>query len=240
VKRTIRAGAIAAALAATPAAAQVTVTGNVAYDSASPSWSQARTFTEFLEDARYDSRLETDPGLGFDLGIQVTLFRGVGPVLAFSRVSRDATGSLNARVPHPFFFDQDRTASVDLTGFQHSEQAVHMGLGWQGENGALAFAVFGGLSLFKVEADAVATVDYDQTYPFDEITLRSPRPERESDQPTGFHIGGRLDWKLTRSVGVGAQARFSSATARFAPSVGDAFEIDAGGLQFGAGLRIYF
>lgn len=227
-------------LSAAPASAQVTVSANGVYDLATPSWSHDRTFTEFLEDARYDVRYETEAAPGFDVGIQVSLFGGIGPTLAFSRASRDATGSVNATIPHPLYFDRDRSASAEFDGFGYSEQTVHAGVGWQGESGSLGFAVFGGVSLFKVRADAVEAVEYDHSFPFDEIALRAPRPVEQSDEPTGFHVGGRLDWRLSRTLGVGAQLRYSAATASFALPGGDSFEIDAGGLQVAAGLRFYF
>lgn len=227
-------------LAAPPASAQVTVWANGVYDPATPSWSHSRTFTEFLEEARYEARYQADAVAGFDVGIQVSLFRGVGPTLALSRVSRDATGSLDVSIPHPLYFDRDRSASAELAGVGHSEQVVHMGLGWQGESGALGFAVFGGLSLFQVRADAVEAVEYDQEFPFDEIALRTPRLVEQSDEPSGFHVGGRLDWRFGRSFGMGAQLRYSAATASFSLPGGDSFEIDAGGLQLAAGLRVYF
>lgn len=238
-----RLSSIAAAallLTATSAPAQVTLSINGVYDVASPDWSHNRTFTEFLEEARYDARYAAKAAAGLDVGLQVSLWRGLGPSLALSRADKDASGSLDVSVPHPLYFDRDRSATAELSGFDYSEQVVHAGLGWQGWRGALDFAVFGGVSLFRVRADAVESIEYDQAFPFDEITLRAPRPVERTDEPTGFHVGGRLDWRLATHFGVGAQLRYSAAKARFSLPGGDDFEIDAGGLQVAAGLRIFF
>jgi len=236
-----RGAALVALLAtAAPASAQVTVWANGVYDFAAPSWSHGRTFREYVEDARYDVRYEAEAAAGFDLGIQVSLVGGFGPELAFSRVNHDAARRLDASIPHPLRFDRYRSASVEFPGLGYSEQAVHMGVGWQGQKGALGFALFGGLSLFKVRADAVEEIGYDQFYPYDEIELRAPRVVEHSDEPIGFHVGGRLDWRLFRSFGLGGQLRYSAATASFSLPGGDAFEIDAGGLQVAAGIRVFF
>jgi hypothetical protein len=228
-------------LAAAPARSQdITISLNGAFDAASLSWSQSRTFTEYLEDARYDVRYDAEAAPGFDVGIQVALFSGVGPVLSLSQVSRDVTGSLDATIPNPLYFDRDRSASIDLSGFSYSEQAVHMGLGWQGRSGALELAVFGGLTLFTVKVDAVESNAYDPEFPFDSITLRPPQPVEQSESPSGFHVGGRIDWRVATNFGLGAQLRYSAASASFNLPEGDSFDIDAGGLQVAAGLRIYF
>lgn len=232
--------ALSLLLAAGPAAAQVTVSVNGVFETATLDWSQTRSFTAFLEPARYAASYAADPSAGFDLGIQVSLFSGFGPSLALSRVDRDATARLDATIPHPLYFDRDRTASVDLAGYGYSERAVHAGLGWQGGSGAVGFAVFGGVSLFRVQADAYGDVTFDQSYPFDEVTVRPPRGVSQTSNPTGFHVGGRLDWRVSSHVGIGGQLRFSAATARFSRPTGETFEIDAGGAQLGVGLRVYF
>jgi len=237
----LRGSALALLLAAAaPAQAQVTVWANGVYDLSSSDWSHNRSFREFVEDARYLARYETEGAPGFDVGIQVSLLSGVGPELAFSRVSRDATGSVDASIPHPLYFDRPRSASLAAPGLGYSEQVIHMGLGWQGESGGLGFAVFGGLSLFKVRADAIEAISYEQLYPYDSLQLVTPRAVEQSDEPIGFHLGGRLDWRLSRSFGLGAQLRYAAATASFSLPGGDAFEIDAGGLQVAAGIRIFF
>ena len=62
------------------------------------------------------------------------------------------------------------------------------------------------------------------------------------NSPTGFNVGGRLDYRFGHSgrFGLGVQLRYSSAKAKLKASETGTVNVDAGGLQAGAGARLYF
>jgi predicted porin len=81
---------------------------------------------------------------------------------------------------------------------------------------------------------------YSQAYPYDSVTVTSTPISTVSDSPVGFNIGGSADWRFNKRFGVGVQARYAHAKAKFSvPNAADT-EVDAGGFQIGAGLRLYF
>ena len=80
-------------------------------------------------------------------------------------------------------------------------------------------------------------------YPYDELTITSTPSTTVKESPTGFNVGGRLDYRFgaSRRFGAGVQVLYSSASVKLKaePAATDA-TFDAGGLSVGAGLRVYF
>ncbi len=80
-------------------------------------------------------------------------------------------------------------------------------------------------------------------YPYDELTITSTPSTTVKESPTGFNVGGRLDYRFGRSrrFGAGVQVLYSTASVKL-KAAADATDatFDAGGLSVGAGLRVYF
>jgi opacity protein-like surface antigen len=242
---------LAGLVPAAPAAAQVSTTPAAApwrarvyvnglFAPSSVDFSETRTFTEFAEQGRFDAQYAVDKGPGFEAGVQYNFTRQFGAAASFALASRDATGSFDADLPHPLYFDRSRALSGELTGLSYKETALHLSLVYNASSGSLDFFLFGGGSLIKVETDLLQEVRYSQSYPYDEVTLTGTPTLSVSDRPFGFHIGAALDYRLGKSFGLGAQARFSRATAKLAPEGGSTIQIDAGGFDVAAGVRVYF
>lgn len=217
-----------------------TVMLNAAYDFGSLSFTDSKTFDLFQETARFDSSYEVGSGAGFDGGIQFDVTPRIGVAASVSVTDRDAEASFSASLPHPLFFDQPRDVSGSASGLTYKEQSIHVGLTLRGSSGKLDFTGLGGVTFFKVEADLVANVEFDQLYPFDTVTLTGASQVSAEDSPIGFHIGGRIDYRFSDHVGLGAQLRFSRATAELSIPEVTSVEIDAGGAQAAVGIRLYF
>jgi hypothetical protein len=212
------------------------------YAAATSGFSDSVRFTEFAEEGRIDSRYERGGGVGVDLGLEVFFTRHLGVHAAFSTASREASSSYSASLPHPFFFDQPREASGEEAGLGQSEIALHLDAVAGGGKGAFDCAIFGGATLFRVDSDLIETVRYDHGYPYDAVTVTGTNARSFSENPVGFNLGGRVDYRFGRSrrFGVGAIARYSRATVTITRGIGDSLGFDAGGFQAGLGLRVYF
>jgi hypothetical protein len=206
------------------------------------SFSQKLTYTEFVETATVKAQYETKSAFSPDVGAQVQVFRKLGVVVAFTLARRDEKGSFSASLPHPLYLDRARSLQGDLSGYRYQERAVHFDLAFGTASGPIDYALFAGVSAFWVEADLVDRVRYDQTYPYDSVTLREVPPRAVKNNPTGFNVGGRLDYRFGRSrrFGLGVQLRFSVATARLETPDSSTVKVDAGGLLAGIGTRLYF
>jgi hypothetical protein len=100
--------------------------------------------------------------------------------------------------------------------------------------------VFGGPSRFVVKQLLVANVQYDESYPYDEIRYAGAEPIQQQGARIGYNAGADLSFFFSRHVGVGALVRLSRATVKLPSADGGEAEIVAGGTHVGAGVRFRF
>ena len=207
------------------------------------SYSESRTFTEYAEETSIRTSYEAATGFGPDVALQVSLFRGLGVLVGYSHVAKDVTGHVDVSRPHPLYLNRNRSASSEISGYGLTEGAVHLDLAYARAAGHLDWALFAGATLFQVEADLLQAPTYDDVYPYDELTITSTPSTTVKESPTGFNVGGRLDYRFgaSRRFGAGVQVLYSKASVKLKaePAATDA-TFDAGGLSVGAGLRVYF
>jgi hypothetical protein len=206
-------------------------------------YSDLRTPVAYAEPSSIRTGYDAGTGLGPDVALQVSLYRGVGLLAGYSRITRDTTGSLDVSRPHPLYLNRPRTATSELADFSYSEGAVDVDAAFARSAGSFDYALFAGVTLFQVEADLVDVPTFDERYPYDVLTILSSPKRAVEESATGFNVGGRLDYRFGQSkrFGVGVQLRFSSASVELkANQDATAAKIDAGGLSVGGGLRIYF
>jgi opacity protein-like surface antigen len=213
---------------------------NGAFDTNTPAFSETRTFTEFAEEGQFQATYSADSAFGFDVGAQYNFTQRFGIYASFGQSSRDASAVFDAALPHPLFFNQDRDAVGTLTALDYKERQIHVDFVLSGGRRSVRTYLFGGVTLFKVEAGLIDHIAYSQEYPYDSVTLQ-PTPVRlVEDSPVGFNAGVGFDYKVGQSIALGVQGRFSRATAKLEPVAGQTIEIDAGGFQVAGGLRFVF
>jgi hypothetical protein len=207
------------------------------------SYSDSRTFTEYAEQTSIRTSYEASTGLGPDVALQVSLFRGLGVLVGYSHASRDVTGHVDVSRPHPLYLNRHRSASSEISGYGLTEGAVHLDLAYARAVGHLDWALFAGATLFQVEADLLDRPTYDDVYPYDELAITGTPKTTVEESPTGFNVGGRLDYRFgqARRFGAGVQVLYSRASVKLkAEEAATDASFDAGGLSVGAGLRVYF
>jgi len=232
-----------AASAAAPAPSRIRLVLNASFWPTKTSFSDSRTFTEYAEQTTIHTSYEAGSAFGPDAALQVSLFRGLGVLVGYSHVAKDVTGHVDVSRPHPLYLNRNRSASSEISGYGLTEGALHLDLAYARTAGHLDWALFAGATLFQVEADLLGTPTYDDTYPYDELSITATPSTTVKDSPAGFNVGGRLDYRFGRSrrFGAGAQVLYSTASVKL-KATPDATEasFDAGGLSVGAGLRVYF
>ena len=224
-----------------PAPDRVRVVLNGAVWFTNPSFADTRQYTEYAETTTVHTSYSVKTGFGPDLAVQLSLYRGLGVLVGYSLTSRNEDGHFDAQVPHPLYLDRPRSLSGDLTGYKYKEGAVYLDLALAGTSGRVDWGLFAGATLFQVEADLLDRLAYHDTYPYDDLTLASAPARRVKASPAGVNVGGRLDYRLGRTFGLGVQLRYSTGSVklRATPDATQA-SFNAGGLQAGAGLRLYF
>ena len=216
---------------------------NASFWPAKTTFSDSRTFTEYAEQTTIRASYEAGSGFGPDVALQVSLFRGLGVLVGYSHLAKDVTGHVDVSRPHPLYLNRNRSASAEISGYGLTEGALHLDLAYARAAGHLDWALFAGATLFQVEADLLGKPTYNDVYPYDELTITSTPSTTVKESPTGFNVGGRLDYRFgrTRRIGAGVQVLYSTASVKLKadPAATEA-TFDAGGLSVGAGLRVYF
>jgi len=210
---------------------------------ATTSFGDTRSFEEYVEQTTIRTGYENGSSFAPEVGVQVSLFRGLGVLASFSQTSRDITGSVDVSRPHPLYFNRPRSASAELGGYGYSERAIHVDVAYGKGAGHLDWSLFGGVTFFNVEVDLLGQPTYTDVYPYDELTIDTAPATTADASPTGFNVGGRVDYRFGQSgrLGVGALVLYSRGTAEFqASSEASAISLDVGGVQVGGGLRLYF
>jgi hypothetical protein len=237
-----------AALAATimssprPAAAQTAWTDrgyvNVSGFYQPPSsFSTTVTPIDFAEASIIDTSYKTGSVPGFDAGAGVRVWRNLAVGVDLSYVSKGDSGSIDAQIPHPFFFNRLRAVSGDASGLAHQETAVHVQALWMAPlRDRWQLALAGGPSWFSVRQDLVSDVTVTQTYPYDTATFASATTTHRSGSRIGFNVGADVAYRLRRHVGLGFGVTYS----RGSVPLDDTLTVEAGGARVGGGLRFRF
>lgn len=195
----------------------------------------------FAEEGTIASNYGDATGWSVDVlaGAAVVGSLGVGVGVSYSL--REKAAVVDARVPHPFFFDQLRPATFETEPLSAYEAALHIPAIWMPPAfGPVRVLVFGGPSIFRFSQTVVTDVALDERYPYDTVAIRGITTEERKGTVFGYHAGTDVSVLVTRSVGVGAGVRYSRGTIKFEDDE-DATTVGlAGALQAVAGLRFAF
>jgi hypothetical protein len=232
-------------LAAAPAAAQqpenrFTVGVNAGYQAATNSFNDRFTFELYRENASTAIEYPVKAGFLFDAGASVRVWKRLGAGLAVSRYSRTVTAHTSSSLPHPLYLDRLRTLIGDVNGTRE-ETGVHvLAVFLVPATGRLRLELSAGPSFISVDQPLVTMVRRQETYPYDETTFTGADTRGGSRSATGFNAGVDATWMFNRTFGAGALVRFAAATVRLDARPGHTIDVDAGGAQAGAGLRVHF
>jgi hypothetical protein len=192
---------------------------------------------EFAEPSVIDTTYKTGSVPGFEAEGGVRLWRNLAAGVGVSWLSKDATGSVSAQVPHPFFFNKPRSVAGDAASLAHEETAVHLEALWMVPlTRRWQLALAGGPSWFSVSQDLVSDVAVTQTYPFDTATFSSATTVHRTASKAGFNVGADVSYLFSPHIGVGFGVMFTHASV----PLDDTLTVDAGGAHVGGGLRMRF
>ena len=244
-RRAVGPATVAIALvSATPSTAQdgrVFIDVNGGLQATSTDFVDNVLFTEFVEEGDFDATYAIDTGVIVDVSGGVALGRGLALGAGYSRFNRQNDASIDARIPHPFFFNRDRTIVGSSANLTHEETAVHVQLRWFAPlRGRVSLALFGGPTFFNLRQGLVTTVDFSQSYPFNEASFTSAATGSDSASAVGYNVGADVSVFFSRFVGVGVLARYTRCTVDLVSQDEGLVSIDAGGFHAGGGLRLRF
>ena len=202
--------------------------------------SQDFSLTKNLEKAPIGADIDLPSSPLFDVGASVRLVKGLAVGIAYSSLSHTVGGTVDAQIPHPFYYSKLRDIGGNISGLNETEKAVHVAVFYFIPLGRLDLGVFGGPSRFDVKQDLITDVTYTELYPFDTATFASAPTTSVTRTAMGYNLGADVTWRLSRVVGVGGLIRFATASTKLEVAPGNEVTTDVGGLQTGVGLRLIF
>ncbi|HEX7795030.1 MAG TPA: hypothetical protein VF456_11795 [Vicinamibacterales bacterium] len=197
--------------------------------------------TQFAEAGSIATNYGKRSGASFDVLLTQPLFWQIGVGAGVDYYVRGQDASIDARIPHPFFFNQLRTATFTTDALSAHEVALHIPAVWTpGAIGPFRITIFGGPSIFHVSQTVITDLVLNDQYPFDTVTITGVKTASRKGTLFGFNAGGDVAYYFTPTVGVGGVVRYSHARLKFDDDTGVTTDGNAGGLSIGAGLRFRF
>ncbi len=226
-----------------PAPSRGFISANGIYQATSSSFDDRLEFQEFVEKGTIETSFESKPAIGLDGSVGIRVWRNLGlgaGITTYAPGSRnDGGGTVTARIPHPFHFNQHREVTGDA-GLRRKETAIHANLLYFiPSRSKLQVIIGGGASYFQAEQSFVNDVLYDQEYPYDTATFRGVDIDNESASGLGFNAMVDVSWRFARSFGAGGVVRYTHGSLPFTPGERE-LNVDVGGVQAGIGLRVIF
>jgi hypothetical protein len=203
-------------------------------------YEEDRDFELFAEQGSLNAAYEAGGAPGVDAGLQFNFSRKIGVLASVALTSRKTDVSIQANLPHPLYLGRPRQVEASQSDLSHKETAAHLALAYTGGSGKVEYTLFAGPSFYQVDAELVNELQALEQYPFDAVTITGVTTSKEKESAVGFHVGGRLDYLVSRSVGLGLLARYGTAKVTLAPTEAGDVEITAGGLEVGLGVRFRF
>lgn len=220
---------------------RVRVVANAGAQAFPGSFGQRFTLTRNVESAPVTTDVSVATNGVFDAGVRVRVHRELSiGVVGFVASSR-ASGTIDAQVPHPFYFDQRRDVSGEVNGLTRKETGAHLELAVplrRSDRGEVT--LFGGPSYFNVEQELVTDLTYTESYPYDTAALDDTTSTAVKKGAPGFNLGLELARRVNRNAWVALMGRYSRGTVTLRAAEGNEVELHAGGVQLGVGLRLGF
>ena len=200
------------------------------------------SFDSYHEQGYVNARYDLDAsGVTVDVGVGFLFTPNLGLEASFIPAKGKVPGTFEAGFPHPFYFNQFRTAAWTDDGLKYGANEVNFNaLGRFPVSGRLAvYLTAGGTYFMNVTIDSLSALYYGEAaYPYLEVEVM-PEYQTYSKSTFGFNGGAGLDFFLTRGVAVNVNGRYSSGTAEF--EVEDkTYSVKTGGVRATIGVKFAF
>jgi hypothetical protein len=225
-----------------PKEGRITASVNFGVQAGSGDFTQRLTPTIYLEPATIDIAQTYESGPLFDIGGSMLLFGNIGAGISYSRTGGDGAAAVAAQIPDPLFHDRPRGASASADGLDHTENAVHLQVLYRyAVTPKIDVTVGIGPTFFSVKQELIDDVAVTEAAGGPSI---APTVVEESDSAVGVNFGADVTYLVKamakQSIYAGVLLRYATGSAELTTPSGGNVSVDAGGFQFGVGLRVRF
>jgi opacity protein-like surface antigen len=229
-----------AAVAQTPdEPARVFVSVGGGYQSASHGVTNSGSFTLYDEPGTYAGSYSIGKGGFFDVTAGGHVFGQMSVGVTFSRYTKASDVPFNVVVPHPLFYTQPRTLTMNVTNLNEKENWFHFALYYQLlSSSRFDASVSAGPSLVSVKQDSLkkdSGITATETgTPYTAVNLAATF-ESASKTAFGYNVGFGVNYHVTGAIGAGFFVRYTGASAKLPWG-----SVKTGGPQFGGAVRYSF
>jgi hypothetical protein len=208
--------------------------------SSSKEFTSASDFSVYDEPADLTATQKLKSGGVFDGSVGYRVWKNLAVGIGFTRASSKSDVIVNARIPHPLFYDQFRVASVTAPGAKHSEVQTHIQAVWFWPfTDKIDFAFSAGPSFISVNQELISGVtigpETGPSYTSPEISEVIVREEKKT--AFGINLGADMTYLVAKNYGAGVTLRYVFGSADL-PGLSDSQTV--GGFQILGGVRIRY
>jgi opacity protein-like surface antigen len=211
------------------------------YGSKSFDYSRSRSEALYQEYAQLNEAYSVDAsGAVFEIGAGYMFTPQLGVEVTFVPASGKSNGTFSASFPHPFYYNNPRTASWTKSGLKYSLAEVNIDALYSlpVASRMKLFFVAGGTYFAKVGLESLNTATPNEVYPYFDVTVTSEYA-KYSASAFGFNAGAGLEYGLSDSLALALGVRYASATAKIDLD-GEKVSVPAGGVRATIGIKLIF
>jgi hypothetical protein len=213
---------------------------NGIYEAGGTGFTQSQSWPSFAETATVNVEYPAKNSAGVDIQGGFRLWRNMAVGAGITVVNRSTTTTVTGSLPNPLYLNRPVSLSGGFDA-KNSQVGIHVQVAWVVPMPPkMQLVLFGGPSIFSVTQTIVESqgIGLSSAYPFESGSISSARTTDAKTTAFGFGAGADFSYFFSRTIGVGGVVRFTRATAAFPVSGQPDVEMDAGGFQVGAGLRV--
>jgi hypothetical protein len=202
---------------------------------------QTLSYQEFAEDATFTATFSEKRQPTYGVTIGARLWGAFGAGVSVTRVQSRSSATVEADIPHPFFFDQFRRVSGALDTTTREELAIHGQIRiYVPVRSRFDVVMFGGPSRWQVKQTVLERVSYTQTYPYDTAEFAGAEVATPRVRAWGYNGGVDVSVYFTHNIGVGGLIEIATANLPLRRPDGTTADANVGGVRGGAGIRLRF
>jgi len=202
------------------------------------SWS----FDTYQESGQVSEKYSVNAsGAAFDVGLGYMFTPTIGVEASFVPASGKSDGTFSASFPHPFYFSWPREIEWTNGGLKYSASELNLDLvyAFPVSSKFKIYAMAGGTFFLGVKTEILKVINWTETgYPYTDLNI-TPEYASYTGNAVGFNGGGGLDYRLSGSLAVNLNARFSSGSAKIKLESKE-ITVPAGGIRATAGIKVGF
>ncbi len=199
-------------------------------------------FELFQETGKFTASYDITTDTAFDGSIAVRLYKRMGVGVDVSHFNKLMTATVEAEVPHPFFFSFPRMTTGLAGGITRREIAVHIQAQyWHVIADDFLVRGFFGPTIFDISHDLVSEiVTSERGFDFDEVDIVRYRTIKADSAELGFNVGLDASYFVLDHFALAVVLRYSRGTSHVEIAGQAQQALELGGTHLAGGLRLIF